>query len=204
MEASCNDIPLVDIPPASTAADEVPASSILATAGNNSPAAQTSSPDCRYPIIASPDSTPNCTHLASPDSTPDGASSSTASSLPTTTASTIPSSQTSAISRYRNKRVAALLTVAGFVLTSLALWPTFASQKDGHQALSLSEWTSPKDFIEYCEDSVWTLFSVLDQEGKNPKLISDRIILLETQNAAVQSMRPYQLHQDSGSILVIL
>lgn len=46
-----------------------------------------------------------------------------------------------------------LLTVATFSLSILALWPSIESAADTRRSTGLAEWTSKKEFIEFCEEA---------------------------------------------------
>ncbi|KAK1756927.1 hypothetical protein QBC47DRAFT_173138 [Echria macrotheca] len=53
------------------------------------------------------------------------------------------------------KRIFSLLLKSlapiALILSCIALWPTLASALDAHRQTALAEWTSAKDFLEYCE-----------------------------------------------------
>ncbi|KAK4230338.1 hypothetical protein QBC38DRAFT_39815 [Podospora fimiseda] len=48
-----------------------------------------------------------------------------------------------------------LLTLATFLLATLALWPSIESAADTKTSTGLAEWTSRKEFIEFCEGHQW-------------------------------------------------
>ena len=45
-----------------------------------------------------------------------------------------------------------VIGIASFVFTAIALWPAVASFKEARKATLLAEWTSKKDFLDYCEE----------------------------------------------------
>ncbi|KAK4465816.1 hypothetical protein QBC42DRAFT_108335 [Cladorrhinum samala] len=58
-----------------------------------------------------------------------------------------------------------LLTVATFLLTILALWPSIESAADTRRSTGLAEWTSKKEFIEFCEEHSWHGHQCEDVKG---------------------------------------
>ncbi|KAK3987616.1 hypothetical protein QBC44DRAFT_331236 [Cladorrhinum sp. PSN332] len=48
-----------------------------------------------------------------------------------------------------------ILTLATFLLATLALWPSIESASDTRRSTGLAEWTSKKEFLDFCEGHGW-------------------------------------------------
>jgi len=62
------------------------------------------------------------------------------------------------LQRHRTRIIGIASKVAAFVsllLTALMAWPSITSAGDTRMATLLAEWTSQKDYLEFCEDHEW-------------------------------------------------
>ncbi|KAK4169982.1 hypothetical protein QBC43DRAFT_39898 [Cladorrhinum sp. PSN259] len=80
--------------------------------------------------------------------------------LPTTSESCLPQQNTiySVLKAHCNRAgpvLFKLLTILTFLLATFALWPTMESAQDTRRSTGLAEWSSKKEFIEFCEGHEW-------------------------------------------------
>jgi hypothetical protein len=73
---------------------------------------------------------------------------------PSNLTSSVPSTVEPRKSRHYSTPITVAVTIFAFIAGSFALWPSFRGAQDGHAALILSQWTSAKDWILFCQDTV--------------------------------------------------
>jgi len=53
--------------------------------------------------------------------------------------------------RTKSEFLGKVIVLVSFLVTALALWPTFSGAGDSRRSTLLAEWTAKKDFFELCE-----------------------------------------------------
>ncbi|KAK4206743.1 hypothetical protein QBC37DRAFT_116412 [Rhypophila decipiens] len=96
------------------------------------------------------------------------------------------------------------ILVLSFVVTAIALWPTFSGAAESKRANLLAEWTARKDYFEFCESHDWDPEGCQEVKGKSlspPPVLGPRT---DTQAPAVTPDTEHFINMLSFRDLIVL